>query len=333
MLFLMYARPPHLRRRQTTGRTFGTDAELVRLPTSGAGAGRRNAHGEWVNATEPAPVPIRLSTTVGTAVSETRRRELTEDGFRLEAIRLFYTQEPVTILSARHVGDIIIYPPGETRWRAVKSSRYHALNEIVGELIERQGLPDGTDPIGGEPALADQLRDLQRLIRAYIAFGSGIPRSLCIPAKDTGPVPDELFASVLVTHNDERSFPNYHEAADPSEDGFFHDLVDITRDAMVRIAWRRRGAEAAALQFGGWLETTQARELEHQVGFQLLEPYHLREAGEVVSDAWEESALMDLHIGFAQHVDESIAAVESVLVRIDLDHVQFEQEIRYGTQP
>ena len=239
----MYARPPHLRRRHTTGRAFGTPAQLVRMATAGPNAGRRNEHGEWVDGLEPPPEALRLATTVGTAVSETRRRELAEEGLRLEAVRIFYMQcdPPVSTLSARHVGDIIVYPPGETRWRAVKASRYHALQEVVGLRIESQGLPGSDEEVAAaaEPVLAEQLRALERLIRAYIAYGSGMPRASCIPARDTGPVPDHLFAAVRMTMNEERSFPNYYEAPEPDEDGFFHDLVDITRDASVRIVWRR----------------------------------------------------------------------------------------------
>ena len=327
----MYKRPAYTRSRPTMGRAFGKDAQLVRFPTEGDDVGHRNEYGEWVDPAEPDPTAVRLATAPGENVTEIERRELADEGIRLAAARLFFMQDAPMALNAKHRGDIIVYPVGGTRWRVMKVAEYHTVARIIGQRIESQGLPDGTEAAVADPELADQLQMFERRVRRYIAFGSGLPNTHSIPAHDSGPAPDEPFCSVLFTHNDERSFPNYYEDDTRDADGLFHDLVDMTRDATVSIAWRRRGATARALRFAGWLETTQARETENAQGFRLLPPYQLREADKVVSDAWEETAIMDLHIGFGQQVDETIAPVESVVVTFDGDEGRWEQEIDYGS--
>ena len=101
-------RPDHLRTRQVKGAAFGEDADRIRK------TGSRNEYDEWI---EGAEATLRIDCSVAPVPTHdlARRRLLEDEGIRLEAARILYTDTEIVPQTDDNAGDIIVY--STQRWR------------------------------------------------------------------------------------------------------------------------------------------------------------------------------------------------------------------------
>ena len=109
---------------------FGEAAALVRV------TGSRDANGEW---SETETSTAITCATAPASPAHARVREIIEGGVQLDAIRMFWLAEDVTVQddsAAQSAGDIIVYA-GE-RYRARATQRWRRYSEAIGVRIEAQ---------------------------------------------------------------------------------------------------------------------------------------------------------------------------------------------------
>ncbi len=169
------------------------------------------------------------------------------------------------------------------------------------------------------------MSDLERRLRAYVATGSGLDRTLVIPGNDDGPVPQEHFASVTLIDDSTIGQPN--EKIRNMAEGARADLL-ITHEATYSIQFYREGANATAERFVEWLDTPLAKLEEDRVlpefngaRFRVENPLTMRNVAEIITDEFEERIAIDLTIGYLRPASQDVGRVEEVPLEVNDDEV------------
>ena len=117
-------RPTHLLKRQTSGRAFGEDVQLLR-----SSAGDDNEHGEWVAGALGEPESIRAAS----SPLPGRMRDQLPAGVRLEDVRRFWATDLDIIATGqdpRRDGDLVIH--NGTTYRVFRVQPWQHLREFWG---------------------------------------------------------------------------------------------------------------------------------------------------------------------------------------------------------
>ena len=146
-----------------------------------------------------------------------------------------------------------------------------------------------------------------RALRKYIADGSGIASTHCIPASDGYPLPDGLFAAVLVQDTDaEGSTPNFHWDSDTE----IQTQAEY-RAAIVQIQWYRAGATDAAHLFHSWC-VSDLGVIEADVIKMRFHPSTIRDVSAIITDDWEQRCEMTLTVAYRRETEQTIRRIEEL---------------------
>ena len=146
-----------------------------------------------------------------------------------------------------------------------------------------------------------------RTLRRYIAIGSGISSSNCIPANDGYPLPSGLFAAVLIQDTNAEGTPtDYQWDADTEIQ-----KQEEQRHALVQIQWFRRGGMDAAQRFHDWVVSDMGLIEARAIGL-VSEPSTITDVSQIVTDDWEERAAMTLSVSYVRETEQTIRRIERV---------------------
>ena len=169
---------------------------------------------------------------------------------------------------------------------------------------------------------APTTQDLERSIRAYVAAGSGLASSQVIPGYTDGPAPNGLYASVLLINEAIQGIPGTIFNLSESGQGL-KAPVRATVRASYSVQWFREGSRDAARRFSVWASSPAGRELAAARGLTFLSVSDVRQLDDIVSDAWEERAGLDLEIGYIQMLTQALDYIEAAPVHVrEGEHIQ-----------
>ena len=173
---------------------------------------------------------------------------------------------------------------------------------------------------------APTTQDLERSIRAYVAAGSGLASSQVIPGYADGPAPNGLYASVLLINEAIQGIPGTIFNLSESGQGLkapVRATVRATVRASYSVQWFREGSRDAARRFSVWASSPAGRELAAARGLTFLSVSDVRQLDDIVSDAWEERAGLDLEIGYIQKIHQALDYIEAAPVHVrEGEHIQ-----------
>ena len=162
---------------------------------------------------------------------------------------------------------------------------------------------------------------LEASIRSYVAAGSGLRSQVVIPGNDVGPAPQELYASVLLIHQEIRGIPaNIF-------DGEAEGRTLATVHGRYSVQWFRSGARDAAFRLAVWISSSVGLEAAVSRGFTMLRVSDVRQLDELVSDAWEERAGLDLDLGYSYLLAAPLHPIETVAIEVRGERHTYEIEV------
>ena len=314
------------------GQAFGENA--TRLSFSG---GARNTSGEWVDGA-PREEAIRCASAPMTTQDEARLRELGVDGITLAGGRRFWTTTTLVSVDGESAGDLIVYD--SERWRVVSVQRWEGFVEAYAQRQEPQygEAPEAAAPAEGSPEWI--ARERWRDFRAFVARGSGpeggalrLATNVVIPGDDTGPRPAGPFATVLVAEEEKRGYNATRTRFDEATQTTKEYIEELWR-ATVSVQFFRAGAHDRARHFHGWIETSEGLLYEERIGLTpplsdrlpwgprrfppvaVQRPARYRQIDEVVADAWEERAGVDLVVEYTHHVVVDTGRVDEAPITV-----------------
>ena len=150
---------------------------------------------------------------------------------------------------------------------------------------------------------ARTVEELETAVRSYVAAGSGLQSEAVIPGFDNGPAPETLYASVLLIHQDIQGVPV------TVFDGGAEARTVATMRGRYSVQWFRRGARNAALSFAIWASSPEGREAADTRKLTYIRVSDIHQLDELVSEAWEQRAGLDLDLGYLQ---EAVGAAEYI---------------------
>ena len=163
--------------------------------------------------------------------------------------------------------------------------------------------------------IAPTTQGLERAIRGLVAAGSSLESRRVRPGQRGGPIPGDLFATVLLIHQDTEGLPVTPMSL--SSDGLSLDAPTVaTIRGRYSVQWFREGAHDAAKRFVTWVWSPTGLAHAHSAGLTVRRVSDVRQLDDVVSGAWEERAGVDIDIGYVQRINQTLGYLRSVPVEV-----------------
>ena len=166
--------------------------------------------------------------------------------------------------------------------------------------------------------IAPATKDLERLVRGYVATGSGLATKLVRRQNSKGAAPNGLYATVLLAVSDSDGLGwTRPVAGDPTQSDQVESST-ITFSAQ----WYRDGAVDAARRFRLWAGSPLGRIECERRGLTLISLGEITRIDSVISEEWEERAQMNFDIGIISTSREAPGVIERVTVEVCTDEAQ-----------
>ena len=173
-------------------------------------------------------------------------------------------------------------------------------------------------------------QSLERAVRSYVAAGSGLASTHVVPGNRGGPAQDELFATVLLIRSRFDGAP----ASRVTRNGTTQIVTGAAAQDRYSVQWYRKGAMDAARRFRLWTASSEAQEQMEAAGLAFVRAGSIRQLDDIVSDAWEERAGLDLDIGYIQTLRQDAQEIAAVPIQIAPDGAEIEiVELNYDLEP
>jgi len=163
------------------------------------------------------------------------------------------------------------------------------------------------------------IRDIERIIRGYVALASGLPSPNVIPGNDNAPSPNGLYATVLLINEGEIG-TNQELYGKPDAAG---ETIPVRVQASIRavysIQFYRDGAIDAARRFKKFKHTREAREYLQENNIIIKLPSLIERVDDIMSDEYEERARIEADIYYICTLDqEDVEIIDAI--NVDLCH-------------
>ena len=163
--------------------------------------------------------------------------------------------------------------------------------------------------------IAPTTASLEDALGELVAAGSGLDYNSVLSGNKGTSVPDGLFASLVLIHQDIEGIPATTMRL--SSDGQSLDAPTIaTVRGRYSAQWFRAGAHDAARRFATWVWSPAGLAHAQRTGLTVRRVSDVRQLDEIVSAAWEERAGVDLDIGYRQAIEETVDFLQAVPVEI-----------------
>lgn len=179
--------------------------------------------------------------------------------------------------------------------------------------------------------ISPNTQTLERAVRGYVAAGSGLEPKQVVPGNGNPPASNDLYATVLLITSAGRGVPYtlYQDAAP----GHIDATTVGTVLARYSVQWYRKGARNAARRFSVWVSSPQGRGHSAAQGLAFLRVSAVRQLDDIVADAWEERAGLDLDIGYLESIRQELPAMETVSITVTPPGPQHEQTLEVDYDP
>ena len=163
--------------------------------------------------------------------------------------------------------------------------------------------------------IAPTTQSLERTIRGLVAAGSDLESSRVRPGNQGGAVPNGLFASLVLIHQDIEGIPA--TVMSLASDGADLNAPTVaTVRGRYSVQWFRTGAHDAARRLSVWVWSPEGVAQAQQADLTVLRVSDVRQLDDVVSGAWEERAGLDIDVGYTQRIDQTVDYLKAVPIEI-----------------
>ena len=153
--------------------------------------------------------------------------------------------------------------------------------------------------------IAPTTQSLKRAIRGLVASGSDLESRRVRPGNQGGAVPNDLFATVVLIHQDIEGIPA--TVMSLASDGADLNAPTVaTVRGRYSVQWFRTGAHDAAKRLSVWVWSPEGVAQAQQADLTVLRVSDVRQLDDVVSGAWEERAGLDIDVGYTQRIDQTV---------------------------
>ena len=153
--------------------------------------------------------------------------------------------------------------------------------------------------------IAPTTQSLERAIRGLVAAGSDLESRRVRPGNQGGAVPNDLFATVVLIHQDIKGIPA--TVMSLASDGADLNAPTVaTVRGRYSVQWFRTGAHDAAKRLSVWAWSPEGVAQAQQADLTVLRVSDVRQLDDVVSGAWEERAGLDIDVGYTQRTDQTV---------------------------
>ena len=146
---------------------------------------------------------------------------------------------------------------------------------------------------------------LETRLRAFIAEGSGLDPKWVIKANQSGRLPANAFATVLLIDDKQTGLASIVPAGLTATDRF-----EQQRRALYSVQFFDGRDEA--IEFVTWLETDLARFAEERGGFRIGREIEVRQVDAVVDATWETRLSLELSLCYTAVVDQDVGNITAV---------------------
>ena len=164
---------------------------------------------------------------------------------------------------------------------------------------------------------------LDRIVRGLVATGSGLNTKFVIPGNDKGQRPSVTYASVLPMPDTRLGYPQN----DPISTGV---RTTTWRVRNYSVQWYRDDAYDTALRFEAWSSADPGLDALEVENVRFVRPFYIQRLDNIVSDHYEERAVMTLGVKYVDVRDFETSLLEGVTTTIcvsgvvDFDEVTVE---------
>lgn len=169
--------------------------------------------------------------------------------------------------------------------------------------------------------IAPTTQVFERLVRQWVALGSGMASKLVGPDEAKGGRPEGiLYATVSMSGMARDGFSWTRRAAltDANAGTELSDEVE-SATAFFSAQWYRDGAMDAARLFRLWASSPLGRMEAEKRGITLISLGEIRDLASLISEEWEERAQIDVQIGLISTARITTDVVGSLSVELDFD--------------
>ena len=163
--------------------------------------------------------------------------------------------------------------------------------------------------------IAPTTQSLERAIRGLVAAGSDLESRRVRPGNQGGAVPNDLFATVVLIHQDIEGIPATVMSL-ASDEADLDALTIATVRGRYSVQWFRTGAHDAATRLSVWVWSPEGVAQAQKSDLTVLRVSDVRQLDEVVSEAWEERAGLDIDVGYTQKIDQTVGRLKAAPIEV-----------------
>ena len=148
-----------------------------------------------------------------------------------------------------------------------------------------------------------------------VAAGSGVDYNSVLSGNKGTPVPDELFASLVLIHQAIEGVPATVMSL-ASDEADLDALTIATVRGRYSVQWFRTGAHDAAARLSVWVWSPEGVAQAQQADLTVLRVSDVRQLDDVVSGAWKERAGLDIDVGYTQKIDQTVGRLKAAPIEV-----------------
>ncbi len=163
--------------------------------------------------------------------------------------------------------------------------------------------------------IAPTTASLEDTVAELVAAGSGVDYNSVLSGNKGTPVPDGLFASLVLIHQDIEGVPATVMSL-ASDEADLDALTIATVRGRYSVQWFRTGAHNAAARLSVWVWSPEGVAQAQKSDLTVLRISDVRQLDDVVSGAWEERAGLDIDVGYTQKIDQTVGRLKAAPIEV-----------------
>ncbi len=159
---------------------------------------------------------------------------------------------------------------------------------------------------------------LEDAVAELVTAGSALDYNSVLSGNKGTLVPDGLFASLVLIHQVIEGIPATVMSLAPG--GADLDALTIaTVRGRYSVQWFRTGAHDAATRLSVWAWSPEGVAQAQKADLTVMRVSDVRQLDDVVSEAWEERAGLDIDVGYTQRTDQTVGRLKAVPIEVGTD--------------
>ena len=163
--------------------------------------------------------------------------------------------------------------------------------------------------------IAPTAASLEDAVAELVAAGSGVDYNSVLSGNKGIPVPDSLFASLVLIHQATEGIPATLMSL-ASDGADLNAPTVATVRGRYSVQWFRTGAHDAANRLSVWVWSPEGVAQAQGADLTVLRVSDVRQLDDVVSGAWEERAGLDIEVGYTQKIDQTVGRLKAAPIEV-----------------